>query len=388
MVTDVTTVSFSVIWASSEASTANLEVYHDEAGTSPVAGTVITAHPVDSGDAAIRTAAEDNGVMKVRVTGLEPNTTYYFRTVTTSKSASVITYFPDVSPFISVTTESQTVRSMVSGSDEIPFSNDVIIKDCFLEDGSTPAEGTLLVATVDGGDYPMTTFVGDGIDPPSALIDLNNMFSRTDNINIDLTQGKNLTLVNFRGMLGNSIVYHDIPQDNSLTEVKTPSSGLNVGSNFVSFQLYPTDTQTEEVISLVYDEFDSVWAYQAAEARWIFWDKTSPPFLKKLKELHPFTGYWGMMNADASWLVNGDFSQAPIPLFTGPNLIGFRSIETIDVLKAIDPIYDQLISIWTIDHSTGNWIFWDKTSPSFLKKLKVVIPGKAYWVLVSENCQL
>ena len=80
MVTDVTTVSFSVIWASSEASTADLEVYEDAAGTIAVSDYVITPHPVNNGDAAIQTAAEDNGVMKVMVTGLEADTTYYFQT--------------------------------------------------------------------------------------------------------------------------------------------------------------------------------------------------------------------------------------------------------------------------------------------------------------------
>ena len=88
MVTDVTTVSFSVIWATSEGSTADLDVYEDAAGTVLAAGALITPHPVNDTAMAdtIRTAAEDNGVMKVRVTGLDADTTYYFRTATTSKS--------------------------------------------------------------------------------------------------------------------------------------------------------------------------------------------------------------------------------------------------------------------------------------------------------------
>jgi len=133
MVTDVTTRSFSVIWAASEASTADLEVYEDEAGT--VLDAVITPHPIESGDDTIKTAAEDNGVMKVRVTGLASDTTYYFMTITTSKLTEETTDYPDAA--MSVTTESETVRTYESGEDTLPFSNDPIIEPCYLNDGTT-----------------------------------------------------------------------------------------------------------------------------------------------------------------------------------------------------------------------------------------------------------
>jgi len=103
MVTDVTTTSFSVIWAANEASTAGLEVYADENGSSQIVDAVITAHPIECGDETIKAAAEDNGVMKVMVTGLEPDTTYYFMTITTSKSSLDTTYDPSAAPFIPVT---------------------------------------------------------------------------------------------------------------------------------------------------------------------------------------------------------------------------------------------------------------------------------------------
>ena len=48
MVTDVTTVSFSVIWASNEASTADLEIFADADGTVAVTDAIVTPHPVAS----------------------------------------------------------------------------------------------------------------------------------------------------------------------------------------------------------------------------------------------------------------------------------------------------------------------------------------------------
>lgn len=387
MVTDVTTVSFSVIWASSEASSADLEVFLDENGTTPVPGVVITPYPLCGTDSTIKTLAENNGVMKVRVTGLQANTAYFFRTLTTSKSTSDTVAYPVSTPLPQVTTKLRTVRSFISGLAEIPFSNDVIIEPCYLEDGSTPAAGTLLIATIEGAKYPLTAFVGDGVDLPYALIDLNNVFNQQTKENINLSQGKNLTLLNFRGVLRNSIVTHSIPFDESLSEIKVPEPRLEIGANFVSFQLEPANPNTEAVLNTIYSAADSIWAFNKATGTWIFWDKTSPPFLKKLKELHGFTGFWLIMNTEASWFVNGNFSNGTIQLTKGSNLVGSRSIETKEITEAIAAIYGQVESVWTFDQFSEKWIFWDKTSPPFLKKLKTIEPGKAYWVIASEDCQ-
>ena len=150
MVTDVTTGSFSVIWTSSEASTPNLSVYDDVIGTVPTQGIALELQPVANGSSDIATRAEDNGVLKVRVTGLLPDTTYYFQTATASKSTGDITYYPNSAPMLSVTTEVRATRTIIVSQDEVPFSNDLLVYDCYLLDNITPAEGTLLVADVEG----------------------------------------------------------------------------------------------------------------------------------------------------------------------------------------------------------------------------------------------
>jgi hypothetical protein len=385
MVTDVTTTSFSVIWAANEESTAYLEVYKDEAGT--VLDAVITPHPIESGDDTIRTAAEDNGVMKVRVTDLQPDTTYYFMTITTSKSTEETTDYPDTA--MSVTTESETVRTYESGEDTLPFSNDVITEPCYLDDGTTSAEGTLLLATLEGGNYPLTAFVGDGVDPPYAMIDLNNVFSRETHENLDLFQGKKVTLVNLRGLAGagDSIVTHEVPEDLSLSEVKLPEFGLKAGANFISFQLEPQDTGTVTVLDPIIDKISAVWAYDAANEKWIFYDHSGPSFLNRLYDLHSCTGYWLIMDDEASCLINGIFSTSPIQLMPGSNLVGYRSIQTVELMDAIAPIYDKIISIWTYDPDEERWIFYDHSGPSFLNRLMLIEPGKAYWVYVSDYCE-
>lgn len=394
MITDVTTVSFSVIWAASEESTADLVVYEDAVGTSPVASAVITPHPVNCGDLTIKTEAEKNGVMKVRVTGLDACTTYYFRTATTSKSTNETAYFP-TSDLMAVATEIVTTRSINNGGDEVPFSNDIIIEPCYLEDAdptdefSPPiAEGTLLLATVEGADYPLTSFVGDGVDPPYALIDLNNAFDRDTHENLDLSQGKNLTLLNFRGWEGGySIITYNVPEDDSLCEVKQCEYRLQAGRNLVSFQLEPNNPDISKVLGPILDSVISAWAFDTDLNDWVFFVKDGLPFLNNFNSIYAYTGFYLYLSDPNSCLLNGSIGDGAVPLKAGRNLVGYHSIETLPIESLESKsIYDQLISIWTFDTDLNDWVFYVKDGLPFLNSLNQIEPGKAYWVYVENDC--
>lgn len=386
MVTDVTTRSFSVIWVSSEASSANLEIFEDESGAIPLTNIKIIRHPVESGNADIQQAAKSNGVMKVKVTGLEPGTTYYFKTVTNSEATGDIAYYPNVEPYISVITEAATVRTIHSGSNLIPFSNDVIIQPCYLADGITPAEGSLLVATVSGANYPLTAFVGDGVDLPNALIDLNNLFGVFSHENLNCQQGDNLTLLNIRGASGNSIIIYQVPVDLSLAEVKPPASALKPGWNMVSFQLEPDNTNTTSVLAPIWDKVTAIWGYDDDTGSWVFYDKNGLPFLNSLNNLHSLKGYWIKMDDYAALPVNGFFDSNIIQLRTGWNLIGYSSIKTVPISKAIIPISYCLNSIWTHNLENDQWEFYDQHGLPFLNNLTQIEPGKSYWINVNQDC--
>jgi hypothetical protein len=176
-VTDVTPKSFSVVWASSEASTPDLQIYADPEGQVLATGVVIRPQPIRGSDNTIGILAEDNGVMKVMVSNLMLDTTYYFRTVTTSKSTSDVTYQPDNTPLPSCTTETRVIRTRSCAEDKTYFSNDLVIFESYLPGSSTPAAGTLVLAEVEGCSYPLSSFVGDGVAAPMTIIDLNNLFS-------------------------------------------------------------------------------------------------------------------------------------------------------------------------------------------------------------------
>jgi hypothetical protein len=222
MVTDVTTRSFSVIWASSEASYPGLHVYDNAEGTVPTSDAVITLQPVEGDNNGIGIVAEDNGVLKVRVSGLEPDTTYYFQTVTTAKSTLDVTCYPATPLFPGVTTESLVLRTKMCGEAEVPFTNDVITVECYLPESSTPAEGTLLVAEVEGCHYPISRFVGDCVPVPEAYIDLNNLFSLQSYTTKPIYGGEPLTLTRFMGIYGVETSEYYVPINEQLAQMKFP----------------------------------------------------------------------------------------------------------------------------------------------------------------------
>lgn len=222
MVTDVTPRSFSVIWASSEASYPDLYVYDDAAGSIPTADAVITLQPVKCGNSTLGVISENNGVLKVKVTSLVPNTTYYIQTVTTSKSTMDVSYYPASTPLRSATTESLVVRTKMCGDAKIPFVNDLITVDCYLPNGFTPAEGTLLLAEVEGCEYPVSCFVGDCMPLPKAYIDLNNLFSYQWYETEPLFGGETLVLTQFMGIHGFETLEYFIPKNGQLSEIKFP----------------------------------------------------------------------------------------------------------------------------------------------------------------------
>jgi hypothetical protein len=223
-VSDVTPVSFSIIWKSDIAGTSNLNVFSDSAGTTPVTDITIESQPVDNGDAAIAAAAEDIGVMKVRVSGLTPNATYYFQTETTEKGGSDVTLSPAASPLPEVITAADVVRTRMEDSAEVPFTNDLIIFDC-------DVAGALLVANVAGGDYPVSGFVGDGVAGTNAYVDLNNVFNF--GITLPLEGGEDVELTKFKGIQGIESENKAVPPATQLAKMLAPLEGPPCNADIV-----------------------------------------------------------------------------------------------------------------------------------------------------------
>ena len=160
---DVTTRSFSVVWLSDLPSTADVKVFTDIGGSSEItSGLTVEPHPLMCGNAGIRTAAENAGVMKVTVssgaTSLEAGAVYYVQTLTTDKATSAVTASPGPGALVAVTLADESVRTIQVGGDLRPLTNDLLAIPGHACDGTSPAQGAAVLLEVDGADHPVSSF--------------------------------------------------------------------------------------------------------------------------------------------------------------------------------------------------------------------------------------
>jgi hypothetical protein len=185
-VTDVTRRAFSAVWVTNQAASCLVNVYSDPEGESLVRGLTIIDESAD------HPLAAENGVMKVRVVGLRADTPYYFQIMTVNDEGMLIEPAGGDLPSVRTEVTSQLVN------------NDVLAHRILMSDGSTPALGALLLAEVEGADYPVTGWVDEGFDAPWALVDLNNLYDKEEHANLELNVngGATITLESIGGLMG------------------------------------------------------------------------------------------------------------------------------------------------------------------------------------------
>ncbi len=209
-VTDVTPVSFSVVWLISESSNTTLDVLNYPGCTNAAGG--ITVNIVSN---------TSTGINKATVTGLTASTAYCYQLTAISQSTLDSAVYP-ASPAL-VNTETEISRVYTSNGSLLPFANDIVYYPSFMPDLVTNADGALLIFSVTGGSSPVSAFVGDGIASPLGLADMNNLFNSTGHSTLNLSGGEVLTIREVRGNLGGTLFhYRFVPQDGNLAEVKQP----------------------------------------------------------------------------------------------------------------------------------------------------------------------
>ena len=205
LVTDVSPLSFSVVWIASEPSSCTLHVFDQhkrELGRLQIISES-ASHP----------PAEDLGVMKVRVSGLKPHTTYYIQTETTSKINGKATIYP-VEPII-IQTEKTT----------FPVNNGVLVQKIYFRN-RVAGNGSLLILSVTGCSHPVSGWVGGSTRPPSpyALIDLNNLYSSLTNKTFQVIGGEKMTVLGYGGLMGFGHYTSKVPPptQNTIVELTPP----------------------------------------------------------------------------------------------------------------------------------------------------------------------
>jgi len=234
-ITDVTETQFSVVWAVNQIATGDLKVFSDEYATDDITDTLTIVC-----DSCQQVDAQSNGVIKIIVEGLMPGLQYFFKTITTAQIGGE-------------TLISDTVFQVTTEIETRVVNNNLIAQQIFKKGWSSDnsdefiASGTLLIVSVDGADYPVSAWVGDGYPGAYAGVDLSNVYAASNHQSMEIQPGTQLKLLSFGGLLG----YHSTTWLHDNTEnIQIPE--LN-GEEVISILTHGVEVDFKQGLN--------VWAY-------------------------------------------------------------------------------------------------------------------------------
>ncbi|MFP4474362.1 MAG: hypothetical protein ACLFOY_02315 [Desulfatibacillaceae bacterium] len=222
VVCDVTPRSFSVAWVTDVAADPALTVY-DESGADITSLVTRTAFPSLSGSQTLVDYAKNAGVMKVRVSGLAPDTAYAFKAKSTA-SDQTTTWPADAT----VAVRTRTMADL-AGASLAPAANDLAMFFVYRPDMSTAARGSLVLCEAPGAGHPVSAYVGDGsvgtgAEPGFVLLDLNNLYDSATGKSLYLSGQAVLTLRALRGngAMGDELLHYRIMEPQTGTARAVP----------------------------------------------------------------------------------------------------------------------------------------------------------------------
>ena len=191
-VANVTPGSFCVVWRSFD-SNPSIKVFSDAAGNSEVTGQLgVEPLPIRTGNiaaqggyerrasmASLQAKSRGLGVMQVRVTGCQPNTTYYFQ-VSSTVPGGGSSSFPPVGPFLSVTTALE--NSFVINSQQF-----------LLDVPGVDTDGEIVLLSHTNGAYPIAAVVGDGAGTNQVFLNVSDLFAASGAGNLALQGSQTFT---------------------------------------------------------------------------------------------------------------------------------------------------------------------------------------------------
>jgi hypothetical protein len=219
-VTDLTPRSFVVLVRADRQISVSVTVYADAMGTQPVAGVTAETQFTVSGNTALATAAQTNGLMRVRVRGLEGGKSYFYRTTVTPVGGSA-TPLPAAPPYPSFTTP--------RGNFPVDNPSVGIVVN---QPSGNPTDGTLVVVEVDGRVAPVTQMVGDGYPSNTAAVNLNNVFEPESTRNSQTTSGTSVNLAAQGGLRGRAATSASLPPGEEVGTIWFASTPLTLGGAF------------------------------------------------------------------------------------------------------------------------------------------------------------
>ncbi len=162
---------------------------------------------------------------------------------------------------------------------------------------------------------------------------------------------------------------------------------LYEGWNLISMPIRTADNSVENILSSIAGKYISIWSYNNG---WNFSIFNKP--LKsetEIKTIESGLGYWIKMLSDSVLTITSkSFIDKSINLNAGWNLIGCKSTEPKSINMVIQPISEQVISIWSYGNQRKQWQQYIKNGSSKINSLDTMEPGKGYWLNVKNECIL
>jgi hypothetical protein len=193
VISDVTPTAFSVVWSVAEPSRGNLEVYRDVLGAEPAAGVAIETGPLLGWDPELAVEGEALGVVRVRVSGLEPGTAYFFRTLTTPLAGGGAEPVPAAGALFAVTSEFES----------FPYTADSFGSRVETAAG-VAANGAVLLIRLPAASHPLSAVVADGYEGGLVAIDLVNFYAADSGITLPIGAAHSLQLEVLAGVEGSA----------------------------------------------------------------------------------------------------------------------------------------------------------------------------------------
>ena len=195
---DVSSSGFSVEWQGQEGDNPDILIFSDKQGTDHISRSLdIIPFPLRAGDPEtegdylieeemddLRSQARGLGLMRIRVEGCQPETTYYYR-IRSEGSGGEIYSWP-LSSLASVTT---------TGSNSFVCQGNQLLVTL---DAQNNTRGWMVTAFTGDALFGVSSFVGEGAGENQACINLTNLFG-PDGLNWSPVGARDITLVIRRG---------------------------------------------------------------------------------------------------------------------------------------------------------------------------------------------
>jgi len=161
---------------------------------------------------------------------------------------------------------------------------------------------------------------------------------------------------------------------------------LEPGWNLISMPLIPSEDRLNIEVALadIMGDVRRVWHYDAESHEWYVYPHIEG--INPLNKIEDGKGYWVYMSNATTLYMTGTKmppaggSPLDYPLYAGWNHIGFTSTSTTTNVSTYlgDIVMDTFVRMWGFNAITGEWC-GPMTGDDLL------IPGRGYWLAVSEN---